>query len=96
MSKQNTVQKVNLIEHMAEEAGISKAAAGRALDALLKKTTDTLKDGGSVQIIGFGTFTSSARAARLGVNPRTSEKIKIAARKTPKFTAGATLKAAIN
>lgn len=89
------VSKSALVEHMASESGISKAAAGRALQAVIDKTTETIKAGGSVQLIGFGTFTARQRAARTGTNPKTKEKIKIAAHKAPAFVAGSALKAAV-
>ena len=75
---------------------MSKAAAGRALDATTATVTKTLKKGDSVTLIGFGTFKVSKRAARNGRNPRTGAAIKIAARKAPVFSAGKALKDALN
>ena len=90
------MNKTDLIEHIAKQADISKAAAGRALEAAVGAIRATLKKGGSVTLVGFGTFYSSKRAARTGKNPRTGEKIKIAAATVPKFSAGAAFKAAVN
>ena len=81
---------------MAESAEISKAAAGRALDAMIDAVKGTLKKGGSVTLVGFGTFDVGKRAARNGRNPRTGDTIKIKAAKVPKFRAGKALKDAVN
>ncbi len=86
------MNKSQLIDRIAEEAGINKTEAGKALGAMLDAVTDTLKDGGKVSLIGFGTFSVQERAARDGHNPSTGKKIKIAAKKVPKFKAGAELK----
>jgi DNA-binding protein HU-beta len=90
------MNKSELIEHMAGEADISKAAAGRALDALIGGVKATLKKGGTVTLIGFGTFAVGKRPARKGRNPRTGEEIKIKAAKVPKFRPGKGLKDALN
>ncbi len=90
------MNKTELINHIADEADISKAAAARALDAVTDAITRTLKKGGTVALIGFGTFSVSKRKAREGRNPKTGEAIKIAARKAPKFSAGKGLKDALN
>jgi DNA-binding protein HU-beta len=90
------VNKTDLIEHIAKNADISKAAAGRALDALLSGVKSTLKKGGSVTLVGFGTFAVAKRAARTGRNPRTGDAIKIKAAKLPKFRPGKALKDALN
>jgi DNA-binding protein HU-beta len=90
------VNKTDLIDHIAEEAEISKAAAGRALDAFVGAVRATLKKGGSVTLVGFGTFVVGKRAARSGRNPRTGDTIKIKAAKVPKFRPGKGLKDAIN
>jgi DNA-binding protein HU-beta len=89
------VNKSELIEHMAVQADISKAAAGRALDALVGGVQSTLKKGGTVSIVGFGTFSVTKRAARAGRNPRTGATIKIKASKSPKFRPGKALKDAL-
>lgn len=90
------MNKTDLIEHIAKNADISKAAAGRALDALMSGVKFTLKKGGSVTLVGFGTFAVAKRAARTGRNPRTGEAIKIKAAKLPKFRPGKALKDALN
>ena len=90
------MQKSNIVEKIAEEAGISKAAADRALKSLLDSVTQALKKGDRVSLVGFGTFSVSKRAARTGRNPQTGEEISIKASKTPKFSAGKSLKDAVN
>jgi DNA-binding protein HU-beta len=90
------VNKTELIEHIAKQADISKAAATRALEALIGGVRTTLKKGGSVSLVGFGTFAVSKRAARSGRNPRTGDQIKIKAAKVPKFRPGKALKDALN
>jgi len=90
------VNKSELIEHIARQADISKAAAGRALEALIGGVSSTLKKGGSVSLVGFGTFAVSTRAARTARNPRTGEPIKISKARVPKFRAGKGLKDAVN
>lgn len=90
------MNKSELIEHIALNADISKAAAERALDAVTQAVKNTLKKGGSVALVGFGTFTVTKRAARNGRNPRTGDTIKIKASKAAKFTPGKALKEALN
>ena len=90
------MNKTELIEKMADQAGISKTAAGHALEAATEAIKATLKKGGSVTLVGFGAFSVTKRAARTGRNPRTGEAVKIKARKVPKFTAGKGLKDALN
>jgi DNA-binding protein HU-beta len=90
------VNKTDLIDHIAKNADISKAAAGRALDSVVGAIKTTLKRGGSVTLVGFGTFTVGKRAARSGRNPRTNQPIKIKAAKVPKFRPGKALKDAVN
>jgi DNA-binding protein HU-beta len=90
------VNKTDLIDHVAKQADISKAAAGRALDSLVAAIKTTLRKGGSVTLVGFGTFVVGKRAARTGRNPRTGATIKIKAAKVPKFRPGKGLKDAIN
>ena len=90
------MNKTELIEHIANEAEISKAASTRALDALIGAVKKTLKKNGSVTLVGFGTFSVGKRAARIGRNPRTGEAIKIKAAKVPKFKPGKGLKDAVN
>lgn len=89
------MNKAELIETIATGAEISKAAAERALAATTAAIVDAVSKGESVTLVGFGTFKSAARAAREGQNPKTGEKIKIAATTVPKFTAGASFKNAV-
>ncbi len=90
------MNKNEMIEHIAKEADVSKAAAGRALDAVIGGVRTTLRKGGSVTLVGFGTFAVGKRAARMGRNPQTGASIKIKAAKVPKFRPGKALKDAIN
>ena len=90
------MNKSELIDHIAESADLSKADAGRALDALVDAVKITLKKNGTVTLVGFGTFSVGKRAARTGRNPRTGETIKIPAAKTVKFSAGQGFKDAVN
>ncbi|MEQ1592064.1 MAG: HU family DNA-binding protein [Thiobacillaceae bacterium] len=90
------MNKSELIESIAESADISKAAAGRALDATVEAVKKAMKKGDMVTLVGFGTFYVGKRAARTGRNPRTGAAIKIKAAKVPKFRAGKGLKDAIN
>ncbi len=90
------MNKTELIDQIAASADISKAAAGRALDATVDAVKAALKAGDSVSLIGFGTFYVGERAARTGRNPRTGKTLTIAAAKTPKFRAGKGLKDAVN
>ena len=96
MASFNILNKGELIQHLATQHELSKAEAGRILDTLLDVVVTTVKKGGAVTLPGFGTFKQHARAARNGVNPSTGAKIKIAAAKLPKFTPGATFKAAVD
>jgi len=89
------MQKSDLIEKIAGEAGISKAAADRALSSLLNNITKAMKKGDRISLVGFGTFSISKRAARTGRNPQTGAEIKIKAKKVPKFSAGKSLKEAV-
>ncbi|MBS0593248.1 MAG: HU family DNA-binding protein [Rubrivivax sp.] len=89
------MNKAELIEHMAQQADLSKAAAARALDAFVGGVKGTLKKSGSVTIVGFGTFVVTKRQARTGRNPRTGAAIKIKSAKVPKFKPGKTLRDAI-
>lgn len=87
--------KAEMIEKIVAGADLSKADASRALDAALDAIKGALKKGQKVTLVGFGTFSVTKRKARMGRNPRTGQEIKIAAAKTPKFTAGKALKDAI-
>lgn len=90
------MNKSELIDAIADSADISKAAAGRALDAAVDAVKKALKKGDVVTLVGFGSFYVGKRAARTGRNPRTGASIKIKAAKVPKFRAGKGLKDAIN
>ena len=90
------MNKQDLIDSVAKSADLSKAAAGRALDAAIAAIKTSLKKGGSVTLVGFGTFSIGKRAARAGRNPRTGAAIKIKAAKVPKFRPGKALKDAVN
>ena len=90
------MNKTELIEHIAKNADLSKADAGRALEATLGAIKTTLRKGGAVTLVGFGTFAVGKRAARTGRNPRTGAAVKIKAAKVPKFKAGKGLKDAVN
>ena len=90
------MNKTELIAAVAEKAEISKKDSEKALKACVDVVTEQLKAGDKVQVVGFGTFEVSERAAREGRNPQTGETMKIAACKAPKFKAGKALKDAIN
>lgn len=90
------MNKTDMIEAVAKSADISKAAAGRAVEAVIASIRTTLKKGQMVTMVGFGTFYVGKRAARAGRNPRTGVAIKIKAAKVPKFRAGKALKDALN
>ncbi len=82
------MNKAELIDQIAKDAGITKVQAGEALEAFTNAVVSTLKKGDKVTLVGFGTFSVAQRAARNGRNPQTGEVIKIKASKTPKFKAG--------
>jgi DNA-binding protein HU-beta len=90
------MNKTDLIDRIAGEAGINKTQAGRAVEASIHALTNALKKGERVTLVGFGTFSTSQRKARNGRNPQTGKPIKIAARRVAKFTAGMELKKAVN
>ena len=90
------MNKAELIDHIAASADLSKAAATRALDSLLRGIRTTLKRDGTVNLAGFGTFTVEVRAARKGRNPKTGEPLEIPATRVPRFRAGKALKDALN
>ena len=87
--------KQEFIKAVAQRSSLSDRDAGKAVDAFLDTITDTLKGGGEVSFTGFGKFSRADRAARQGVNPRTGERVEIAATRVPKFSAGSQLKAAV-
>lgn len=90
------MNKSQLIDKIAADAELSKAAAGRALDSMVDAVTEALKKGDQVALVGFGTFSVRERAARTGRNPQTGQTIQIAAAKVPAFKAGKALKDAVN
>ena len=90
------MNKTELVAAIADKAGLSKKDAEKALKAFSDTVTDELKKGDKVQLVGFGTFEVSERAAREGRNPQTGKAMKIAACKAPKFKAGKALKDAVN
>ncbi len=89
------MNKSELVESIAKETDLSKAAAERALSATLDAIVKAVSKGDTVTLVGFGAFKSAKRAARTGRNPQTGKEIKIAASTVPRFTAGATFKAAV-
>lgn len=89
------MNKAELIEAIAKKADISKIKAGEAIDAFVDSVTAALKSGDTVTLVGFGSFSTAARAARVGRNPKTGKEIKIAATVTPKFKPGKSLKEAV-
>jgi len=89
------MSRAELIDAVAKEADISKAAADKVIGSIVDAVVKTVSKGGTVTLVGFGTFGSSKRAARTGRNPQTGAALKIAATTVPKFKAGATFKAAV-
>ena len=87
--------KQEFIDKVADDAGLSRRDAQKAVDAVLDTITSTLKSRGEISFTGFGKFSTSNRAARQGVNPRTGERVQIAASVVPKFSAGSALKSAV-
>lgn len=90
------MNRTELLEIIAAKTEVSKASAGRMLDTVIDTIQTTVKKGDTVALVGFGTFKSAKRAARSGKNPRTGEKLKIAATTLPKFTPGAKFKAVVD
>ncbi len=90
------MNKNDLVAAVANDAGLSKADAARAVDSVFDSITGALKTGGDVRLVGFGTFSITNRKASIGRNPRTGEQIQIPASKQPKFKAGKGLKDAVN
>jgi DNA-binding protein HU-beta len=89
------MNKAELIDAIASKAGLTKADAKKALDAFIQSTTASLKKGGRVALVGFGSFSVSSRSARTGRNPQTGKEIKIPAKKVVKFKAGSELADAV-
>lgn len=90
------MNKSELIDNIAQNGGLSKVDAGKALDATIASITKALKDGDSITLVGFGTFAVKERAARTGRNPKTGEELQIKATKVPSFKAGKSLKDAVS
>ncbi|MGI9311812.1 MAG: HU family DNA-binding protein [bacterium] len=90
------MNKAELVDAVATRAGLTKTDAANAVDAVFDAIAGALSSGGTVSLVGFGTFSISNRAARTGRNPRTGETINIAASRVPKFKAGKSLKEAVN
>ena len=90
------MNKTQLIEHIAANTDLSKAAAGRVLSTVLESVTKTLKKGGTVSLTGFGSFSVTKRKARIGRNPQTGDALKIKAAKVPQFRPSKGLKDALN
>ena len=89
------MNRAELVEFLASKNDLTKAAAAAVLESFIETVQTAVKKGDAVQLVGFGTFKSLQRAAREGKNPQTGAKLKIAATTVPKFTAGATFKAAV-
>ena len=89
------MNKAELIDKLAKDAGITKSQANETLDSFIEAVTKTLKSGNKVTLVGFGTFSVSKRAARTGRNPQTGETIKIKAKKVARFKAGKDLSSKI-
>ena len=90
------MNKNDLVASVADQSGLTKADATKAVDAVFDSITGAMKKGGEVRLVGFGTFSVAKRAASTGRNPRTGESIKIPASNQPKFKAGKGLKDAVN
>ncbi len=90
------MNKAELIGSIADKSGLSKADAGKALDAFVSSVTDALVSGDRISLVGFGSWSVDSRSARMGRNPRTGEEIQIAAKKVVKFKPGAGLSDAVN
>ena len=89
------VTKSQFVDRVASKSGLSRRDAGKAVDAFLDSVQETLQEGEAVSFTGFGKFSAQQRSARQGVNPRTGEKVQIAAATVPKFSAGSSLKSAL-
>ena len=90
------MNRMDLVEHVADELRLSKAGAARAIDAVFDGITRAVKKGDDVRLVGFGTFVVTKRAASRGRNPKTGEEIKLPASRNVRFRAGTALKAAVN
>jgi DNA-binding protein HU-beta len=87
--------KQEFIQRVAQKSGLNAREAGKAVDAFMETVTETLRSRDSINFTGFGKFSAAERAARQGVNPRTGERVEIAATTVPKFSAGSQLKSAV-
>ena len=87
--------KDEFVERVAQNSGLGKGEAAKAVDAVLESIEEVLKRGGDINFTGFGKFSVADRSARQGVNPQTGEKIQIAASRVPRFSAGSSLKKAV-
>src|ERR1700729_1140907 len=96
MQRRGQMNKLELVEHIAKEADLTKVSAASALEAVLEGIAKSLKKGDEVRLVGFGTFSVRERAAGKGRNPATGKEIKIAASKNARFKAGAALKSSLN
>jgi DNA-binding protein HU-beta len=94
-NQEEALTKQDFIKRVAQKSGLTERDASKAVEAFMESITETLKSGDSVNFTGFGKFSAAARAAREGVNPRTGERVHIAATTVPKFSAGSQLKAAL-
>jgi DNA-binding protein HU-beta len=93
--RRKALTKQEFIQRVADKSGLTNRDAGKAVDAFMEAVTETLKSRDSINFTGFGKFSAADRAARQGVNPRTGERVEIAATTVPKFSAGSQLKAAV-
>jgi DNA-binding protein HU-beta len=89
------VTKAEFVDRVAQESGLGKSEAGKAVDAVLDTISEVLSRGGEVNFTGFGKFSVAERGARQGVNPQTGDRIEIAATRVPRFSAGSALKSAV-
>ncbi len=93
--QEDSMNKKDLVEKIAQEAGVTKVLATKCVDSIIGNIMDAMGKGDGIQLIGFGTFQPVKRAARTGRNPQTGKKLKISARTVPKFKPGKTLKDAV-
>jgi DNA-binding protein HU-beta len=93
--KEEIVTKGEFVDRVAENSGLGKGEAGKAVDAVLDTVKEVLQRGGEINFTGFGKFSVAERGARQGVNPQTGERIQIPASRVPRFSAGSALKSAV-
>jgi DNA-binding protein HU-beta len=93
--KEEIVTKSEFVDQVAQESGLAKSDASKAVDAVLDTISEVLSRGGEINFTGFGKFSVADRGARQGVNPQTGERIQIAATRVPRFSAGSALKSAV-